>query len=94
MVRPGGWLCHATCTFSPDEYEKVVASFLLDHPEFKIVEPPDYPCFGHGHPEWVETPDPLNCAWLALPGGWGRFAQGVSSPAMPWPWPCAGERPA
>jgi len=77
MVRPGGWLCYATCTFSPEENEGVVAAFLSDRPEFVIVEPPRYPGFGRGHPEWVETPQPLERAvrlWPHRAPGEGHFA--------------------
>ena len=34
MVRPGGRMVYATCTFSRTENEDVIAAFLASHPEF------------------------------------------------------------
>ena len=89
MVRPGGWLCYATCAFSPEENEGVVASLLRDHPDFEIVEAPRYPGFDRGHPEWVEAPQPLEQAvrlWPHRAPGEGHFIalmQRVSGEAAP-----------
>lgn len=55
MVRPGGYLLYATCTFSPEENEDVVVSFLTDHPEFDIEELPGPSVFDRGRPEWVSV---------------------------------------
>lgn len=52
LVRPGGYLLYATCTFSPEEDEDVVALFLQDHPEFHLVDVTGHPSFDRGHPEW------------------------------------------
>ena len=42
LLRPGGRLVYSTCTFSPEENEETIASFLQSHPEFtpEIVEAP------------------------------------------------------
>jgi len=53
LVRPGGRLLYATCTFSPEEDEAVVADFLADAREFALREPPRFPGFDRGRPEWV-----------------------------------------
>lgn len=45
LVRPGGWLCYATCTFAPEENEHVIARFLASHPDFSLVPPPLKPGF-------------------------------------------------
>jgi NOL1/NOP2/sun family putative RNA methylase len=58
MVRPGGWLLYATCTFAPEENEGVVDAFLRAHPEFDLVDPPRHPAFDRGRPEWIEGGDP------------------------------------
>jgi len=58
MVRPGGWLLYATCTFAPEENEGVVDAFLKAHPDFDLVDPLRYPAFDRGRPEWVEGGDP------------------------------------
>lgn len=42
LVRPGGRLVYSTCTFSPEENEEVVSSFLASHPDFQpeVLEAP------------------------------------------------------
>ena len=37
-VRGGGRLVYSTCTFSMEENEKTVASFLARHPEFRLTD--------------------------------------------------------
>lgn len=39
-VKNGGFLLYSTCTFSPEENELVVNSFLSDHPDFRLVRVP------------------------------------------------------
>ena len=36
LVRPGGWLLYATCTFAPQEDEQTIGQFLQAHPEFAL----------------------------------------------------------
>lgn len=40
-VKPEGVLVYATCTLHPDENESQMQWFLAQHPEWKIVPPPD-----------------------------------------------------
>lgn len=40
MLRPGGFLLYATCTFSVCENEGTVAAFLHTHPDFSLCEVP------------------------------------------------------
>ncbi len=59
LVRPGGYLLYATCTFSPEENESVIAQFLAEHPDYVLVDPPRFPGFGRGRVEWAaDTPKP------------------------------------
>ncbi len=39
LVRPGGRLVYATCSFLREENEAVVAHFLAEHPEFVAISP-------------------------------------------------------
>lgn len=48
LVRPGGRLVYATCTFNPEENEGVIARFLADHPAFELVALPQQPGFSRG----------------------------------------------
>ncbi len=56
LVRPGGRLVYATCTFAPEEDEGVIARFLRSHPDFELVEPPWHEGFQRGRPDWSEWP--------------------------------------
>lgn len=37
-LKDGGYIIYATCTFSPQENEMTVDSFLQNHPEFELVK--------------------------------------------------------
>lgn len=52
MVRPGGVLVYSTCTFSPEENEGVIATFLAGHPDFTLEQVNLHPGFSPGRPEW------------------------------------------
>jgi len=53
LVRPGGRLVYATCTFEPEENEAVVARFLRARPDFELVAPPACPGFSPGRPDLI-----------------------------------------
>jgi 16S rRNA C967 or C1407 C5-methylase (RsmB/RsmF family)/NOL1/NOP2/fmu family ribosome biogenesis protein len=55
LVRPGGVLVYATCTFAPEENEHQVAAFLATHPDWQLEDIPHHPGFSPGRPDW--TPD-------------------------------------
>lgn len=38
LLRPGGYLVYSTCTFSPEENEEVIASFLARYSDFVLEE--------------------------------------------------------
>ncbi len=54
LVKPGGRLVYATCTFSPEEDEAVIAHFLRQFPQFELIDPPRFAGFGAGRPSWVD----------------------------------------
>ncbi len=56
LVRPGGRLVYATCTFAPEEDEGVIGRFLRSHPDFAPLEPPWHEGFQPGRPEWADWP--------------------------------------
>jgi NOL1/NOP2/sun family putative RNA methylase len=55
LVRPGGLLAYATCTFSPEENEQVIAAFLAGRPDFHLLATPEYAGFAQGRPEWADN---------------------------------------
>jgi 16S rRNA C967 or C1407 C5-methylase (RsmB/RsmF family)/NOL1/NOP2/fmu family ribosome biogenesis protein len=79
MVRPGGRIVYATCTYNPQENEAVIADFLhAQAGEFTLVEVPRLPGFDRGMPEWLSPPgeDELRRAvrlWLHRAPGEGHF---------------------
>jgi 16S rRNA C967 or C1407 C5-methylase (RsmB/RsmF family)/NOL1/NOP2/fmu family ribosome biogenesis protein len=57
LVRPGGRLVYATCTFSPEENEGTVLRFLNSHPDYSLVQPDHCEGFTPGHPDWCSDID-------------------------------------
>ncbi len=41
LLKNGGYIVYATCTFSLEENEMLIDAFLQKHPEFELVSPPD-----------------------------------------------------
>lgn len=56
LVRSGGWLVYATCTFAPEENEGTLDRFLDAHPEFTIIDLPQEPGLDPGRPDWLPLP--------------------------------------
>ena len=48
LVRPGGVLMYATCTFSVEENEGVIGRFLDAHPDFELISLPRFEGFAPG----------------------------------------------
>ncbi|RAU99887.1 RsmB/NOP family class I SAM-dependent RNA methyltransferase [Paenibacillus sp. YN15] len=63
MLAAGGRLVYSTCTFSPEENESMIAGFLRQHPDFRVVPAPAAHGFVPGRPDWAaeargaEAPD-------------------------------------
>lgn len=53
MLRPGGTIVYSTCTFSPEEDEMAIASFLKRHPEYILQDIPKIAGIESGRPEWA-----------------------------------------
>ncbi len=53
MLRPGGRLVYATCTFAPAENEGSIARFLERHSDYQIVAVPKYEGMSGGVPSWA-----------------------------------------
>ncbi len=56
LVAPGGRLVYSTCTFAPEEDEGTIARFLEAHPDFELVDLPDFAGFAPGRPDWLSAP--------------------------------------
>jgi NOL1/NOP2/fmu family ribosome biogenesis protein len=54
LLRPGGRLVYATCTFAAEENEAVIARFLRARPDFELLAPPQLPGFDPGRPDWID----------------------------------------
>ncbi|MBQ1901106.1 MAG: RsmB/NOP family class I SAM-dependent RNA methyltransferase [Lachnospiraceae bacterium] len=53
MLAAGGQMVYSTCTFSPEENEGTMYEFLINHPEFHLVEPRKVPGMSDGVPEYL-----------------------------------------
>ena len=67
LLRPGGRLVYATCTFSPEENEGVIAQFLAAHPDFALEPIPPITGAAPGQPAWVNSDLPLDRALRLWP---------------------------
>ncbi len=56
LVRPGGRLIYATCTFAPEENEGTLWRFLQEHRDFEMADIPLVPGFVPGQPGWADWP--------------------------------------
>ncbi|MCS6844392.1 MAG: RsmB/NOP family class I SAM-dependent RNA methyltransferase [Caldilineales bacterium] len=89
LVRPGGLLAYATCTFAPEENEGVVWRFLQSHPDFDLEEPAPLPGLDRGRPAWAFWPPTQEeVAPAALPDA---RAEALSRTARLWPHRTEGE---
>lgn len=77
MLRPGGKLVYSTCTFSPEENEKMIVDFLNDHSEFSVEKIDTPPCISNGRPELAGNDERAAFTfriWPHLTEGEGHFA--------------------
>ncbi|MFZ5967904.1 MAG: RsmF rRNA methyltransferase first C-terminal domain-containing protein [Bacillota bacterium] len=52
MLMAEGYLVYSTCTFSPEENERVIDQFIQRHPEYEIQKVKGYEGFSPGRAEW------------------------------------------
>lgn len=93
LVRPGGLLLYATCTFAPEENEGVVADLLRLSDDFQVEPLPDIPGAEAGRPDWVsDAPEPAVAQarrlWPHRTPGAGHFLAALrrgtaTQPALP-----------
>ncbi|MBR5467759.1 MAG: RsmB/NOP family class I SAM-dependent RNA methyltransferase [Firmicutes bacterium] len=55
MLAPDGMLLYSTCTFNPDEDERMIEKFLESHQEFSLCNIDEKYGFDKGRKEWTET---------------------------------------
>lgn len=58
MLKPGGRLVYSTCTFSPEENEGVISSFIRNNPCFELEHMDVYSGFSKGRSDWVSEYNP------------------------------------
>ncbi len=54
MLKPGGSLVYSTCTFSPEEDERMISYFLSLHDHYEIANIPRTAGIQPGRPEWSD----------------------------------------
>jgi NOL1/NOP2/fmu family ribosome biogenesis protein len=63
MLKPGGRLVYSTCTFSPEENEGMIDTFIKDNPEFEVMHIEtieDIEGLAPGRPDWADAGDSLD----------------------------------
>ncbi len=54
MLKPGGCLVYSTCTFSPEEDERMISRFLDIFQTYELVEIPKTDGMTSGRPDWSD----------------------------------------
>lgn len=97
MLKSGGTLVYSTCTFSPEEDEKMVEGFLERYPDVEImpIEKPDG--VAGGKTEWTHHHTPAIQAaarlWPHLLQGEGHFVAKLKKAGMSSAWTGKTARP-
>jgi len=76
MLKEGGTLVYSTCTFSPEEDERMIVEFMGKHPYYIIEEIPKIGGIDFGRPEWSNGSENLKKAarlWPHKLKGEGHF---------------------
>ncbi len=88
MLRRGGRLVYSTCTFSPEENEGMIASFLKDHSEFSVVPIGDSEWFSKGEAQWLGKRDGFR---IEEGDELGPYVQQTAGTGRLWPHRVKGE---
>ncbi len=59
MLKPGGCIVYSTCTFSPEEDERMISFFLNEHENYEILDIPKTAGIEAGRPEWSDGNEEL-----------------------------------
>lgn len=62
MLKPGGTLVYSTCTFSPEEDERMIADFMKEHRDYSLEEIPKLAGIEGGRPRWVNDGSASNAS--------------------------------
>lgn len=76
MLKPGGRLVYSTCTFTPEENEKMISEFLNNHENYELIEIPKTSGIDEGRPDWSDGNTDLKKAarlWPHKLKGEGHF---------------------
>ena len=66
MLRGGGYIIYSTCTFAPEENEKIV-SYILDNYNFELCEISQLSMLSDGVPDWSDGNEELTKAKRIFP---------------------------
>lgn len=91
MLMPGGILVYSTCTFSPEENEQVIGTFLERHPEYAVVDLLDSKNNRDMLPPSVEPGLPASSYFEQGRPDWGNGNPALAKTFRLWPHRLHGE---
>lgn len=55
MLKPGGYMVYSTCTFSPEENERMISYFLDKYKHYELMDIPKAHGIDSGRPQWADN---------------------------------------
>lgn len=55
LLKPGGVVVYSTCTFSPEENERMISMFLEQYGNYELLDIPKVAGIQDGRPEWADN---------------------------------------
>ena len=55
MLDNGGIIAYSTCTFAPEENEEMINEFLIENPDFELIDFDKSTGFENGRKEWIKA---------------------------------------